>query len=199
MESARVILPRSLVGLPQPNGGLAVGPFRMANHRPKGWLDEAGRRVSSWVSDVSAHPFAQIGVIVVCGLWFAGGFATDLLTAILSILAITLAQMVLNRQNEREADAHRRDIALHTKIDELLAAMKGARNDFVGIEELEEEDIEELKDEVREAIEEAGLTTGDRDKRAAANRAVDKATSELRKKRSAAGSSGAKGGTGQTG
>ena len=157
----------------------------MANHRHKGWLDEAGRRVSSWVSDVSAHPFAQIGVILVCGLWFAVGFATDLLTAILSILAITLAQMVLNRQNEREADAHRRDIALHTKIDELLAAMKGARNDFVGIEDLDEEDIEELKEEVKDAIEASGFGAGDNKKRAAAKQAVEKATSTLRKKKQA--------------
>ena len=53
--------------------------------------------------------------------------------------------MVLNRQNEREADAHRRDVAMHAKIDELVIAMKGARNEMAGIEELDEEDIEELK------------------------------------------------------
>ncbi len=89
-------------------------------------------------------------------MWFALGLATDVLTAILSILAITLTQMVLNRQNEREADAHRRDVAMHAKLDELVIAMKGARNEMAGIEELDEEDIEELKDEAKQAIDDAG-------------------------------------------
>jgi low affinity Fe/Cu permease len=54
--------------------------------------------------------------------------------------------MVLNRQNEREKDAHRRDVALHAKLDELLIASRRARDELAGIEELEEEEIEQLKD-----------------------------------------------------
>ena len=65
--------------------------------------------------------------ILFCAAWFALGLPTDVLTAILSILAITLTQMVLNRQNEREADAHRRDVAMHAKLDELVIAIEGAR------------------------------------------------------------------------
>jgi len=74
------------------------------------------------------------------------GLSTDLLTAALSIMAITLTQMVLNRQNEREAEAHRRDIAMHAKLDELIIAMKHAHNDLAGIEELPEDAIVELKE-----------------------------------------------------
>lgn len=133
---------------------------------------------SSLVSDVAAHPFAQIGFILVCALWFAVQFATDLLTAVLSILAITLTQMVLNRQNEREADAHRRDVAMHAKLDELVIAMKGARDEMAGIEELDEEVIEELKDEVTEAVEEAGDVAGGRRGREAAKTAVAEAVEE---------------------
>jgi low affinity Fe/Cu permease len=70
-------------------------------------------------------------------------------------MAITLTQMVLNNQNEREADAHRRDVAMHAKLDELIAASRKARNDLVGLEERDEEEIVQLKDEVKEAIEEA--------------------------------------------
>ena len=76
-----------------------------------------------------------------------------MLTAALSILAITLTQMVLNRQNEREIDAHRRDIAMHAKLDELISASRRARNDFVGVEEKEEEEIVQLKEGVKQAIE----------------------------------------------
>ena len=46
-----------------------------------------------------------------------------------SILAITLAQMVLNGQYDREAEAHRRDVAMHAKLDELIKATKRARNE----------------------------------------------------------------------
>ncbi len=53
--------------------------------------------------------------------------------------------MVLNRQQEREADAHRRDVALHAKLDELLHASRRARDELAGVEELEEEEIEALR------------------------------------------------------
>jgi low affinity Fe/Cu permease len=106
-----------------------------------------GCRVSAWVSDLSAHPYAQLGVVVFCVAWFALGLSTDLLTAALSILAISLSQMVLNRQNEREAEAHRRDVAMHAKLDELIISVRHAHNDMAGIEDLPEEVIVELKEE----------------------------------------------------
>lgn len=143
----------------------------MSNDHPKSLFNRIGCLVSSWVSDLAATPAAQIAIIAICAAWFAGGFATDVLTAILSIMAITLTQMVLNRQNEREADAHRRDVAMHAKLDELVLSVKGARNEMAGIEELDEEDIAELKEEVKDAIDETGaLRPGQRE---AAKKAVD--------------------------
>ena len=94
----------------------------------------------------------QIGVIVFCVSWFALHLPTDLLTAALSILAITLTQMVLNSQKEREADDRRRDVAMHAKLDELLIAMKGARDEMAGIEELDEEEIVELKEAAQDQV-----------------------------------------------
>lgn len=120
----------------------------------KSWLTRCGDYISGWVADVAGHPFAQIGFIILCALWFLIGLRVDILTAALSILAITLTQMVLNRQNEREIDDHRRDVAMHAKLDELIAASRRAKNEFVGIEEREEEEIVQLKEEVKEAIEE---------------------------------------------
>jgi low affinity Fe/Cu permease len=111
----------------------------------RGRLEAFGCWLSEQVADVSAHPFTQLALVVACGLWFAIGLRVDILTAGLSILAITLTQMVLNRQNERERDAHRRDVALHAKLDELLHASRRARDEFAGIEELEEEEIERLR------------------------------------------------------
>ncbi|WP_310467902.1 low affinity iron permease family protein [Sphingomonas sp.] len=123
------------------------------NH--KSWAVQLGARVSAVVSNLFAHPYMQIGVILFCVAWFSLRLPTDLLTAALSILAITLTQMVLNRQNEREADDHRRDVAMHAKLDELLIATSHARNEMAGIEELEEDEITELKEQAAEELEAA--------------------------------------------
>ena len=84
-------------------------------------------------------------MIAFCLLWWASGLPTDILTATLSIAAITLTQMVLNRQKMREEDDRRRDIAMHAKLDELLRAEKFARKELAGIENLEAEEIAALK------------------------------------------------------
>ena len=108
-------------------------------------LEALGCWISEKVADVAAHPFAQMGLVLVCAAWFLFAWRVDWLTAILSILAITLTQMVLNRQHEREKEAHRRDVALHAKLDELLIASRRARDELAGIEELEEEEIEAIR------------------------------------------------------
>jgi len=125
---------------------------QMSEQNGKSWLETLGCRVSEWVADVAAHPFAQIGFVVLCLAWFFVGWNINILTAGLSILAITLTQMVLNSQKERDIDAHRRDVAMHAKLDELVAVSIKARNDLVGVEERDEEEIVELKEGVKEAI-----------------------------------------------
>ena len=133
----------------------------MGKHRPsrddeRGWLYQLGCDISAWVSDVAAHPYAQLALIIICVAWFALGLETSLLTAALSILAITLTQMVLNRQNERELEAHRRDVAMHAKLDELVIASQRARNEMAGIEEtLTEDEIAEIKPNEGDALREA--------------------------------------------
>ena len=128
-----------MAAAPIPNG---------SGGKDRHWLHEFGCRMSEWVSDFAAHPYVQMGLVLFCVSWFAFGLDTNLLTAALSILAITLTQMVLNRQNEREAEAHRRDVAMHAKLDELIVAVTHAHNDMAGIEDLPEEVIVELKEEV---------------------------------------------------
>jgi low affinity Fe/Cu permease len=150
----------------------------MGNANEKNWLERLGGQVAELVADVAGHPFAQIGFLVLCGLWFLTGWDVNILTAALSIFAITLTQMVLHRQNQREADAHRRDVGMHAKLDELISASRRARNEFVAVEEKDEEEIVQLKDEVKEAIEETVPT--DPVVRETAKKAVDKATDELK-------------------
>jgi low affinity Fe/Cu permease len=126
------------------------------------WAYRLGCVVSDRVSDTFAHPYAQIAFLVVCVAWFAAGWNVNILTAALSIIAITLTQMVLNSQNEREIDDHRRDVAMHAKLDELIAANRSAKNEFVGIEEREEQEIVHLKEEVQETIERVSADTEQR-------------------------------------
>lgn len=146
----------------------------MASPRDKNWFERIGCAVSAWVSNLAAHPFAQITVILFCAMWWAIGLPTDILTAGLSILAITLTQMVLNRQKDREAEDHRRDVAMHAKLDELLIATNSARNEMAGIEELEEEEIQELKEDVKQSLEESGAASGGEASRLA-EEAIEKA------------------------
>src|ERR671921_949208 len=103
---------------------MADQPNNHGNGHPKSWAVLVGDRISDATSKLFAHPYMQIGVILICVVWFAVGLGADLLTAALSILAITLTQMVLNGQYDREAEAHRRDVAMHAKLDELVHATK---------------------------------------------------------------------------
>ena len=138
--------------------------------------------VSDWTSKLFAHAYMQVGVIIFCILWFVVGWHADTLTAALSILAITLTQMVLNGQYDREAEAHRRDVAMHAKLDELISATKRARDELIGIEELVEEQIVELKEEAKQAIDRQGERAGDPQERATAKAAVEEAAAKTRKK-----------------
>lgn len=100
--------------------------------RPAQGIADIGDRISAWVADAAAQPICQASVITFCLLWWVSGLPTDILTATLSILAITLTQTVLNRQSLREDDDRRRDIAMHAKLDELLRAESNARQELAG-------------------------------------------------------------------
>ena len=90
--------------------------------------------------------------------------------------------MVLNRQNDREAEDRRRDIAMHAKLDELVIAMKGARDEMAGIEDLEETEIEALKEETAAEVFAAGEVAGAKNERAIAKKAVEVAAKKVVKK-----------------
>ncbi|QIK78777.1 hypothetical protein G7077_07575 [Sphingomonas piscis] len=162
---------------------MANGHKPVSSSSKQSLFDRVGCAISSFVADIAATPLAQIAVILVCAAWFLGGFETDILTAILSILAITLTQMVLNQQKARETEAHRRDVAMHAKLDELLIASREARSEMAGIEDLEEAEIQELKEEAVESIDKAGDVAGDPREREAAKAAVVRAVDDLKQEK----------------
>jgi low affinity Fe/Cu permease len=100
-----------------------------------------GCRFSDAGANIAGHPMAQIVLVVFCLAWFLlplGNKTTAVLTLVLSVMAITLTQMVLNQQKRHEA-------ALHLKIDELIHAMKGARDEVMGVETASEAELEALR------------------------------------------------------
>jgi low affinity Fe/Cu permease len=97
------------------------------------------------VADAAAQPITQLAIILACLIWWAVGLPTDILIAGLSILAITLSQMVLHRQRLLDEENHYRDIAMHAKLDELLRSEEHASKELAGIEELEAEELVALK------------------------------------------------------
>lgn len=89
------------------------------------------------VADIAARPLAQLGFIALCLAWLWIGYGVDLLTLALSMLAITLTQMVLAAQ--------RRDtMALHAKLDGLIG-VTDASNDLIRAEQKTEAEIDALR------------------------------------------------------
>lgn len=103
-------------------------------------LNEFGSRLSGRTADLAGAPLSILLVAVFCAGWFlsAGTAGENLLTLILSVASITLTQMVLNGQRRSEK-------ALHLKMDELVIAMQGARNEVAGIEAKTIEELEALR------------------------------------------------------
>ena len=104
------------------------------------FLYRLGCQLSEWGANLAAHPFAIFGVAIFCASWFliGGQSSENSLTLILSVLAITLTQMVLNQQARSEA-------ALHMKIDELILSINGPRDEMAGIERKSAEELEALR------------------------------------------------------
>lgn len=149
----------------------------------KSALVRAGDRLSEGTSRLFAHPYMQFGVLLFCGAWFAERLDDSLLTAALSVVAITLTQMVLNGQYARETEAHRRDLAMHAKLDELIMATKRARDEMAGIEDLEEDEIRLLTEQAKEAIDTAGDRAGDPEQRETAKATLDAAAQQRASRR----------------
>jgi low affinity Fe/Cu permease len=95
-------------------------------------------RLSTIIADFAAHPLVQLGVLAASVAWLVLGQSEAALASTMTIGGFILTQMVLHEQR-------RRDNALHLKIDELILAMHGARDELTGIEHAAEDDIERLR------------------------------------------------------
>jgi low affinity Fe/Cu permease len=169
------------------------------------------RRFFTWLASRSAflmgHPAAFLIATLACILWAVTGPVFDYsdtwqlvintATTVLTFLAVFLIQNSQNRDG----------IAIQAKLDEILIAVSKARTELVGIENLTDAEVIELKEAIeREALQPDGkpdksaptvdeilrnrdseveeMPTGDRRKIAdAAKRAVDVAADKVKTKK----------------
>lgn len=129
------------IAIPQKStgGGLRAGQSRGAEaHR----CAEIFSRFSRAVSALTAHPLTFAAAVAAIVVWAALGpltrYSDDWQLWINTSTTILTFLMVFVLQNAQVRDTR----ALHLKLDELLRAMKGARNELIDLENLSEAELE---------------------------------------------------------
>ena len=92
-------------------------------------------------------PWAFLTAVAVIVVWAATGpifhFSDTWQLVINTGTTIVTFLMVFLIQNTQNRDA----VSLHLKLDELIRALKGARNKLIDLDELSDEELEELRQE----------------------------------------------------
>ena len=108
-------------------------------------MNAAFSKFSSFVSEVMGKPIAFIAALAVVIVWAVSGpffgFSEVWQLVINTGTTIVTFLMIFVLQNSQNRDGK----ALQAKLDELILASKGAENKFIGIENLDEEELRDLK------------------------------------------------------
>jgi low affinity Fe/Cu permease len=107
------------------------------------------RKFANLTSRGVGSPWAFVGAVLIILAWGITGpifhFSDTWQLVINTGTTIITFLMVFLIQNTQNRDA----VAFHLKLDELIRALKGARNQLVDLEELSDEDLEALRQEFR--------------------------------------------------
>ncbi|HTK84032.1 MAG TPA: low affinity iron permease family protein [Patescibacteria group bacterium] len=122
--------------------------FDIDQHPPsRNSLNGAFTRISTWVARTSGMPATFVVALLVIIIWGITGpifhFSNAWQLVINTGTTIITFLMVFLIQNTQYRDS----LAVQVKLDELLRAIDTANNRFVGIEKLEEEEVERLQQE----------------------------------------------------
>jgi low affinity Fe/Cu permease len=116
------------------------------------------RRFAQAVSTAAGRPWTFVAAVALIIVWGVTGpffgfsdtwqLVINTTTTIVTFLMVFLIQNTQNRDTE----------ALRLKLDELILATRGARNEFVRIEDLNDDDLQRLEEDLK-----AGCQTGGSD------------------------------------
>ena len=104
-------------------------------------------RFARWVSAITGRPVTFAAAVLIILLWATTGpifgfsdtwqLVINTGTTIVTFLMVFLIQSTQNRDTE----------ALQIKLDELIRSMKGARNEVLDLEQLDEKELDEIRQE----------------------------------------------------
>lgn len=104
-------------------------------------------RFAKWTARVTGRPVTFISAVVIILIWAVTGpffnfsdtwqLVINTGTTIITFLMVFLIQNTQNRDTE----------ALQVKLDELIRSSKAARNEVLNLEELDDEELDEIRQE----------------------------------------------------
>jgi low affinity Fe/Cu permease len=117
-------------------------------------------RFTRWISHAAGTPTAFVAALGVVVVWMISGplfgFSDTWQLVINTGTTIVTFLMVFAIQASQNRDAE----AIQVKLDEVIRAIEGAQNNLLDLEELEESDIEHLRDEYRKLAAKARESSG---------------------------------------
>jgi low affinity Fe/Cu permease len=123
------------------------------------WVRDAFRVFARRSSEVLGSAWAFIGAIAIIAIWALTGptfhFSDTWQLIINTGTTIVTFLMVFLIQNTQNRDAK----AVHLKLDELIRAMRGARNHLVDLEKLSDDELKKLEEQFTRLREQAQQTT----------------------------------------
>src|ERR1700743_2164578 len=104
-------------------------------------------RLASWAASASGKPSASIGAAVLVAIWGACGpyfhysetwqLVINTGTTIVTFLMVFLIQSSQNRDS----------CAVHLKLDEIISALQGAKDELMDLEGLDQAALDKIRDE----------------------------------------------------
>ncbi len=112
-------------------------------------MNDAFRRIAHGASQALGSPWAfVVSLALIVGWAISGpflGFSTTWQLLINTVTTVLTFLMVFLIQNTQNRDAR----AIHLKLDELIRAVKSARNSLIDIEDMDESDLHLLQEEFK--------------------------------------------------
>lgn len=119
-------------------------------------------RFAKWASRATGNPLAFLLAVVVIVVWGVTGPLFDfndtwqlVINTGTTIVTFLMVFLIQNTQNRDSA-------ALQIKLDEIIRSMEGAQNAMLDLEELEEKDLEQIRDKYEALAAAARKKFGDR-------------------------------------